>query len=285
MALTEQEERELEARLPEAERWENLTFANDFIFGKVGRHPDVYPELFRRILPHIDVDEIALVEIQKTVDEAIDSGGVRLDLFARTTRGEELDAEMQTANKGALPKRAWYNHAMLALQQMSRPRPPGVKRSYHQLRPQYVIFICTFDPFGKGEYAYTFTNRCHEVADLELDDGTTTIFLNAKGRGEISPELKSFLDYVASGKPTGNDPFILRIDELVAEAKQKAEWRREYMTLNMEYDLRYDEGIDAGREDEKLATARRMLDDGMSPEQISRLTVLPIATGHALMGT
>ena len=302
MALTEQEERELEARLPEAERWENLTFANDFIFGKVGRHPDVYPELFRRILPHIDVDEIELVEIQKTVDEAIDSGGVRLDLFARTKRGEELDAEMQTANKGALPKRSWYNHAMLALQQMSRPRPPGVKRSYHQLRPQYVIFICTFDPFGKGEYVYTFTNRCHEVADLELDDGTTTIFLNAKGKGEISPELKSFLDYVASGKPTGDDPFISRIDELVAEAKQKAEWRREYMALNMRDALKYDEGVDAGmilgrhegrkegrkegriegRQEEKFDTARRLKTMGMTTEQIVQATGLSIAAINTL---
>ena len=244
--MTEKEERELEARLPEAERWEALTFANDFIFGKVARHPDVYPELFRRILPHIDADEIELVETQKTIDEAFDSGGVRLDLFARTKQGEELDAEMQAANRGDLPKRSWYDHAMLALQQMSRPRPPGVKRSYHQLRPQYVIFICTFDPFGMGQYVYTFTERCHEVPSLELDDGKTTLFLNAKGKGEISPELKSFLDYVASGRPTGDDPFISRIDELVAEAKLSAEWRREYMTLNMEYALKYDEGVDAG---------------------------------------
>ena len=35
-------------------------------------------------------------------------------------------------------------------------------------------------------------------------------------------------------------------------------------------------GITLGRKEEKFATARRMLDDGMSPEQVARLTVLPI---------
>ena len=79
---------------PEAPRWEDLTFANDFLFGKVGRHPDVFPEMFRRILPHIDVKEIELIETQKTIDEAIDSGGVRLDLWAWTMGGEELVVEM-----------------------------------------------------------------------------------------------------------------------------------------------------------------------------------------------
>ena len=299
--MTEKDEREFEARLPREKRWENLTFANDFIFGKVGRHPDVYPEMFRRILPDIDADEIELVEAQKTIDEAIDSGGVRLDIYARTKRGEDVDAEMQTVDRKDLPKRSRYCHAMLNLHQMSRPRPPGVKRSYNRLTRQFVIFICTFDPFGEGRYVYTFTNRCHEVAGLELDDGTVTIFLNAKGRGKISPELKSFLDYVASGKPTGDDPFIQRLDELVAEAKQRTEWRREYMTWTMESALRYDEGVDAGiilgraegeerglrlgraegetkgREEALLATARRMKADGMSDAQIMKFTGLSLA--------
>ena len=159
-----------------------------------------------------------------------------------------------------------------------------MKRSYRQLRPQYVIFICTFDPFGKGRYVYTFTNRCHEVAGLELDDGMTTIFLNAKRSGEISPELKSLLDYVAGEKPTADDPFITRIDELVAEAKQKAEWRREYMTLNMEFALKYDEGVDAGivlgrregrqegRQEAQRSIMERLIAGGMDPAEAARYT-------------
>ena len=294
MTMTEKEERAFEARLPKEKRWENLTFANDFIFGKVGRHPDVYPEMFRRILPDIDVEEIELIEIQKTIDEAIDSGGVRLDLFARTKQGEGVDAEMQAIDRKDLPKRSRYSHGMLDLYQMSRPRPPGVKRSYNRLTRQFVIFICTFDPFKKGKYVYTFTKRCHEVADLELDDGTVTIFLNAKGRGKISRELKSFLDYVAGKKPTGDDPFIQRLDELVAEAKQRTEWRREYMTWTMESALRYDEGVDAGiilgrkegraegRDEEKFATARRMKAMGLLDAQIVQATGLSLADIEAL---
>ena len=35
---------------------------------------------------------------------------------------------------------------------------PG--EDFSKLRTGYVIFICTFDPFGKGLYRYTFENRC-----------------------------------------------------------------------------------------------------------------------------
>ena len=45
-----------------------------------------------------------------------------------------------------------------------------------------VIFICTFDPFGRERYRYTFveTQRRWEL----LEDGTCKIFLNTKGKIE-----------------------------------------------------------------------------------------------------
>ena len=46
----------------------------------------------------------------------------------------------------------------------------------------YLIFICPFDPFGKGRHIYTFRNLCVEDKKLELSDGAIKIFLNAKGR-------------------------------------------------------------------------------------------------------
>ena len=101
--------------------------------------------------------------------------------------------------------------------------------------------------------------------------------------------MTAFPNYVAGKPPTGDDPFIMRIDELVTEAKQKTEWKVEYMTLAMRDALNFEDGAEYGRQEGRqealLDIARRMLSAGMSPEQISRLTVLPMAEVRALMGT
>ena len=39
---------------------------------------------------------------------------------------------------------------------------------YSKLKKSFVIFICTFDLFGKNGYIYTFENRCVEYPDLRL---------------------------------------------------------------------------------------------------------------------
>ena len=81
-------------------------------------------------------------------------------------------------------------------------------------------------------YCYTFENICHEEEGLCLEDGTTKIFLNALGtKGDVSPELKAFLGYVAGNK--SDDVFVKELDAEVAKVRVSKEWRREYMTLLM----------------------------------------------------
>jgi hypothetical protein len=83
-----------------------------------------------------------------------------------------------------------------------------------------------------GRHIYTFENICREDKDIFLEDGTTKIFLNAKGTmDDVSPGLKAFLDYVAGKKPA--DPFVDELEEAVKNARKNREWRREYMTLEM----------------------------------------------------
>lgn len=51
---------------------------------------------------------------------------------------------------------------------------------YTALKESFIIFICTFDPFGENLPMYTFRHRCIEKEGLELGDLSTKIFLNAK---------------------------------------------------------------------------------------------------------
>ena len=100
------------------------------------------------------------------------------------------------------------------------------------MNDSYIIFICLLDLFGKGRYRYSFENICKEDTDVMLNDGSKKILLNADGKkGDISEELKAFLDYVA-GRPS-EDAFVKKLESAVEKAKKNRKWRREYMTLLM----------------------------------------------------
>ena len=96
-----------------------------------------------------------------------------------------------------------------------------------------------------GRHIYTFENICREDKDIFLEDGTTKIFLNAKGTmDDVSPGLKAFLDYVAGKKPA--DPFVDELEEAVKNARKNREWRHEYMTLLMRDQENIEKGIEQG---------------------------------------
>lgn len=58
---------------------------------------------------------------------------------------------------------------------------------YNKLRKSFVIFICSYDPFGRDRYIYTFENSCREEPDLLFGDETVKVVVNTCGnRGEIS---------------------------------------------------------------------------------------------------
>lgn len=119
--------------------------------------------------------------------------------------------------------------------------------SYDILKESYVIFICTFDFFEKGRSVYEFENVCLEDSEIKLNDGTHKIFLNTKGdKSDINKELKSLLEYFDGSEPESE--LTRRIDRKVIAARKNERWRREYMSLQMEMNLKYREGLKAGEE-------------------------------------
>ena len=66
-----------------------------------------------------------------------------------------------------------------------------------QLKPGYIIFICSFDPFGKGRCQYVFEEYCKE-ADIPLGDETQKIFFNTNGTDteNVTPELLHLFEYL-----------------------------------------------------------------------------------------
>ena len=57
--------------LPENERWENLTLANDFMFCKVFEDLDLCLELVQTILPELNIERIVFILIRKKTPTSI----------------------------------------------------------------------------------------------------------------------------------------------------------------------------------------------------------------------
>ncbi|MCM1160184.1 MAG: Rpn family recombination-promoting nuclease/putative transposase [Roseburia sp.] len=159
-----------------------------------------------------------------------DFRSIRLDIYASDEAQVSYNIEAQNDDKKNLAKRSRYHQAEMDVASLK----PG--DDFNDLKPSYVIFICTFDPFGKGLYRYTFEERCMEC-DMGLGDDTKKIFLNTKGKNEedVPKELVHFLRYMEQS----NDEYvsqlteepIIRLHEKVTELKTWRKLEARYMTV------------------------------------------------------
>ena len=248
-------------------RWESLGISNDFIFGKVMQDEGLCFELLGTIFPDLEIGGVKFPEKQKTISEGVDIHGVRLDIFTRDDFGRLYNVEMERRRRRYLVKRTRGYHIQIGYSAMDKEH----MKTYNDILETYVIFICVFDPFGKGRHIYSFSNRCKEEPGLELEDGAYTIFLNACGTmNDVSPKLKAFLDFVRG--ISSDEPFVRKLETRVREAKQNPDWRREFMTLSMLMQDQLEDGIEQGRAEERQLIRERLIAGGMAPQEADRYT-------------
>lgn len=98
-----------------------------------------------------------------------------------------------------------------------------------QLPGSFVIFVCDFDPFGKGKYCYTFENRCLEELDLSLEDESRSFFLSTKGKNSkmIPEELLEFLKFVekdtSSNDMKTENSYVKQVQRTIRSIKESRE--------------------------------------------------------------
>ena len=249
---------------------EEHTLMDDYMFSAVMRDKVNLKPLLEYILK-VKIVDIEFVEPQKTEKEGYQSHGIRLDLYVQDNEGRIFNVEVQTSSKKNLPKRMRYYQSVIDVHLLA----PGV--DYLGLRKSFVIFICNYDPFGKGRYIYRFENRCIEDERLVLGDETMKIIVNTKGTvGDISDKLREVLIYLDEGRATG--AYTKRLDEAVNKVKSSKERRIEYMTM-MIHDMEVraegrEEGIDKTRI-ENIRTIMKKLK--YTAQQAMEFLEIPIA--------
>ena len=231
-----------------AKDYEKLTLSNDFVFGKVMENK----ELCRRVLETLLQTEIELTEYpvrEKNIRLSTEGKPIRLDIYVKDKEDTLYDAEMQNKNGKSLetislPKRSRYYQALMDSESLRK----GI--DYHFLSDSYIIFICTFDPFGQGKYLYTFENICKEDKKLSLNDRTSKLFFNTKAERSCIPEnIRNLFDYIEDG--IIRDELTQDLDMEVEKLRKDEGWWAAYMkTVTWEMDARFEgrhEGIEIGR--------------------------------------
>jgi predicted transposase/invertase (TIGR01784 family) len=189
-----------------------------------------------------NVSEVKSLVAEKYLQITEDGRGVRYDVFVEDSEDVLYDAEMQNYdNSGELPLRTRYYQSMMDLSMMD------VGYRFSQLKESYVIFICTFDPFGRGERCYDFSNRSGKKGEFPLGDKRTILIYNVMGKSdELSEDANEFLDYVKDGTVGGT--LSDSLDKAVKDARHNKEWRSEYMMHMANYWDNIEQGKELGME-------------------------------------
>ena len=208
--------------------------------------------------------------------KSLQGRGVRFDVFARDSKGREYDIELQRADKGAEPKRARYNSALMDANALKSGEDVG------KLRDAYVIFITENDVLGEGLELYVY-DRTERKSGKRLGDGTHIIYVNGATRstseiGKLVHDLlcsdaaKMYFDVlrkrVGEFKNSEEGRHIMcRAFEKVAERNRaEGEARGEAR------------GKREGKRETMLATARRLLANGkLVLKEIAECTGLSLA--------
>jgi len=228
--------------------YEDLGFSDDFMFGKVTQDKELSRYLLECLLQR-EVGELQDAISQKEVRYTKKGKPIRMDMYTRDDK-RVYDSEMMNQNKKSieslqLSRRTRFYQSSIDTDHMNR------NASYKSLPDSAILFICTFDPFGRALSKYTFQPKCLEDDELYLNDGTEWVFYNCTYEGDDIPEdLRQFYEYMQSGK--ADNDLTRRIDNAIAEAKKREEWKSEYMKERV---LLMD-AREEGREEEKINTER-----------------------------
>ncbi len=263
---------------------EELTFTDDYMFGYVMRNEEICKELLERLLK-IKIERLEYPELQKSISPYYEAKGVRLDVYVKDS-DKVFDIEIQNGKKLNLGKRCRYYQSMIDIDNLLKGA------NYNALNESYIIFICTFDPFGKSLSHYTLKTCCIQDLDVDIKDGAIKEIFNAKAyANEEDIEISNFLKYIDS-KETSDD-FTDKINHLVENAKINEKFRSKYLAVNIRETDIYEEGrndgfaqgISQGAEQKAIETAKNLLLKLIPMDVVAECTGLPLETIKKLVAT
>lgn len=176
--------------------WSSITIRDNYMFATVFSDPELCRELLEAILSK-PIAKVVIVSPEAGKVPEPGAKGIRMDVYVADEVGTVYDVEMQNANEGNLARRSRYYLSANDLDCMA----PGM--DYRDMRDSYVVFVCSFDPFGRKLPKYEVTPHCKED-HVEMPDGAERIFVNATAWAKCDDKrLSCFLRYLSGGYHRG----------------------------------------------------------------------------------
>lgn len=188
-------------------------------------------------------------EVAQKVVKSLEGRSVKLDVFARDSKGKPYDIEIQRADKGAGAKRARHNAALMDADETV----PGMDPE--KLPESYVIFITEHDIFRKGLPVYHI-NRIVEECGTLFDDKMHIIYVNGKYRGD-DPIGNLMHDFNCSKASDMKNKLLAERARYLKENDKGVQ----YMCRIME------EFAKEEREETRIETAAQLLEQGKMTEK------------------
>ena len=238
--------------------YQELEFKDAFMFAAVMSNAESCRGVLERILG-IPIRKV-MVHAEHVLFVNPETRGVRLDVYADDEHGTVYNVEMQTTDNKNLPKRSRYYQGQMDMAALK------TGKDFARLPQSIVIFICTFDPFGRERYRYTFVETCREDGEL-LEDGTCKIFLNTKGKIEtgIGQELVRFLKWIGEpdvGKEKEeNDLLITKLRTQITDLKKNRGMEENYMLFGEMLDEERRQGQKEGLQQGKMDILLKLLQE------------------------
>ena len=248
-------------------RLEELEIWDDFMFGAVMSNKALCKHLLEIILQK-KIKDIRYTELQKTIDLQYDAKSIRLDVYVEDDLDSVYNIEIQTTDEKNLPKRSRFYQGMIDLNILNKGE------SYNKLKKSFVIFICNYDPFGKGRCFYRFENICVDDPSLKLDDDSVKIMINPYGNDidQYGEGFTALMDFLKNGQIS--DTYTESLKEEITEVKVSEEWRRRYMKLLIRDQENIELGKEVGKELGELSTCVRQVKTNMEQFSASQLASL-----------
>ena len=204
---------------------ETIFNLSDFAFFlSVMRNKKAYQNTLSIILDEPDI-QLKEVRVEHVILNKTGQRAIRLDAWAVSVDERQFNMEMENhSEKDSVPRRARFYQGLID----SPILKSGSKTKYKNLPATVIIFITQDDIFQRDLAKYTFVEKCREIENLELEDGTTKIFLNMTSKNG-SKELISLLQYMKETRLDNpeilvRDKRIVELDKIVTEVKESEEW-------------------------------------------------------------
>lgn len=252
--------------------FQDLEFADDYMFCRIlQNHVDAAKQIVK-LATGREVESIEYSSKQNVLDPYSDAKSVRFDIYF-VGDSEVYDIEMQTTKQKNIAKRTRYYLGMSDVEMLK----PG--DDYSKLPSSFIVFICRFDPFGKGYLKYVSEERLFgigkEIVDIteqaKFSADYQKVFLNAGKLTEAeNGNLANFLNFVYDGKVS--DDFTQKLANYVQETKQSAEEAHKYMTYQEHLKDSYNEGA----KEAYFTVAKNLLEKGFPDEviiEVSKVTL------------